>query len=114
MSTVCSTWSWLRIEVEESSVTLLTRNWKTFWYWRKVKLCQPRLASSILRLASSTRESTPSTASARSKRSMAIVMSRSVAGHVGSMPSATRSSSSLSTSFSTLNDRPSASNLGSL
>ena len=37
-STVCSTWSWLRIELAESPVTLFTRNWKTFWYWRNVKV----------------------------------------------------------------------------
>jgi hypothetical protein len=74
MSTVCSTWSWLRMAFVESSVTLLTRNWNTFWYWRNVKLWLTKLASSMFRLASRTRESTPSAARARSKRRMAADM----------------------------------------
>ena len=38
MSTVCRTWSWLRMEVRDSSVTDPAMNWNTFWYWWKVKL----------------------------------------------------------------------------
>ena len=79
MSTACSTWSWLRIDVVESSVTLLTRNWNTFWYWPKVKLRLLKLASSRARLAPRARESTPSIDSARSKRPMAVPMRRSEA-----------------------------------
>ena len=77
LSTVCSTWSWLATACVESSVTLLTRNWNTFWYWRKVKLWLPKLESSMSRLVSSTRESTPSIARARSKRPMAADMRES-------------------------------------
>ena len=37
-STVRSTWSWLRMEVRDSSVTEATMNWKILRYWWKVKL----------------------------------------------------------------------------
>ena len=76
MSTVCSTWSWLSTAVVETSVTLLTRNWNTFWYWWKVKLWLLKLASSMFRLEATARESTPSTASARSKRRIVVHMRR--------------------------------------